>query len=89
MGLHGFLRATAEGGLRKMLVGGKMTENHLKLLLKVVRGVGDGDFATHWEASTFPKVKMTPAEIAIKEEFWKVCGEACSKVGLLSQQKAA
>jgi hypothetical protein len=83
-GLHGFLRATGEGNLKKMLVGGHMTEVHLRVLLKVARAVGDAEFANHWEAGTFPKTKMSPEESALKETLYAVCGEACAKVGLLT-----
>jgi len=84
--LHGFLKATAEGGLKKMLIGGQMTENHLRLLLKVVRTVGEDEFIRLLESENFPKVKLSAAEIGIKEGFWGVSLEACAKVGLLSSQ---
>ena len=84
--LHGFLRATGEGNLKKMLVGGAMTESHLRILLKVVRE-GEAQFVAHWEAGTFPKVKFSPAESALKEKCYDVCGEACAKVGLLTPAK--
>lgn len=87
--LHGFLRATGEGNLKKMLVGGKMTEVHLRMLLKVARAVKDDEFATHCEADTFPKVKFSPPEAALKEGFWGVCTEACAKVGLITATGAA
>jgi hypothetical protein len=87
--LHGFLRSTGEGNLKNMLVGGAMTEVHLRLLLKVARSVKEDEFVTHFESASFPKVKCSPAETALKEAFWKVCGEACAKVGLLSARKAA
>ncbi len=87
--LYGFLRATNEGNLKNMLVGGKMTEVHLRLLLKVVRAVKEDEFVTHWEASSFPKVKMNAGELVLKETFWGICGEAGSKVGLLSAAKKA
>lgn len=86
--LHGFLRSTAEGNLKKMLIGGQMSEIHLRLLLKVVRE-GEDQFVTHWEAGTFPKVKLNAGEIAIKEHCYEVCGQACAKVGLLSAAKKA
>ncbi len=84
--LHGFLKSTAEGGLKKMLVGGRMTENHLRLLLKVVRAVGEDEFIRLLESDSFPKVKLSAAEIGIKEGFWNVSLDACAKVGLVSSQ---
>ncbi len=87
--LHSFLKSTGEGNLKKMLVGGTMTDNHLRLLLKIARAVSDDDFAGHAEGDLFPKVKMSPAESAIKESFWSVCLGACVKLGLLAASKAA
>lgn len=87
--LHGFLRSTNEGNLKKMLVGGAMTDAHLRILVKVARAVNEEEFVAHWEGDNFPKVKFSPAESAIKEGFYAVCGEACAKVGLLSARKAA
>jgi hypothetical protein len=87
--LHGFLKSTGEGNLKKMLVGGKMTEVHLRMLLKVARAVPEADFITLFETDAFPKVKMNGPEQAIKEGFWAVIGEACCKVGLLTAAKKA
>ena len=88
--LHAFIRATGEGNLKKMMVGGRMTEVHLKMLVKIARGCTEDEFVTHFEAATFPKVKFAPAEAALKETCYGVFGEACEKLGLLSQaQKAA
>lgn len=82
--LHQFLKSTGEGNLKNMLVGGKMTENHLRLLLKVARNSKEDEFIAHWENATYPKVKLAPTESAIKETAYPVFGEACSKVGLLT-----
>lgn len=87
--LLSFLKSTGEGGLKKMLVGGKMTEPHLRLLLKIIRTASEEDFIKHFESDTFPKVKLGASELAIKEGFWKVCAEAFGKVGLLNSVKAA
>jgi hypothetical protein len=83
--LFEFLLHTPEQGLRKMLVDNKpMTEVHLNLLLKIVRGCKAEDFANHFEKEDFPKIKMGPAEQKIKEKFWKDCVTACNARGLLS-----
>lgn len=87
--LHGFLKATGEGNLKKMLVGGTMTDAHLRILLKIARGVNEDEFITHFEADSFPKIKFNPAEAALKESFWKTCAAACAKVGLLTAAKKA
>ena len=72
-----------------MLVGGKMTEVHLRVLLKVIRGANEDEFVTHWEANTLPKVKLSGPEIAVKETLYDICGEACAKVGLLTAGRKA
>ena len=87
--LHGFLKSTGEGNLKKMLVGGKMSETHLRLLLKVARAVKEDEWVTLFETAGFPKVKYAPAETALKEQFWPTITEACAKVGLLTNADAA
>ena len=86
-GLHAFLRQTAEGNLLKMLVGGKMSEAHVRSMLKIARAVNEDDWAVHWQAGTFPKVKFNPGEVAIKETMYAVCGDAFAKVGLITPVK--
>lgn len=85
--LHQFLKSTGEGNLKNMLCGGKMTEVHLRVLLKVARNSKEEEFIQHWEQGTFPKVKFAPPETALKESCYGVFGEACAKVGLLTQAK--
>lgn len=87
--LNEFLRSTPEAGLKKMLIGGVFTENHLRILLKVARATSADEFATHAEAATYPKIKFSPSESPLKESFWKVACEACAKVGLLHAAKKA
>ena len=91
--LHGFIRATGEGNLKKMLVGGTMTEDHFRALLKVARAVNEEEWVKHWQAGSFPRVKFTPQEVAIKESLYEVWGKCGEKFGLLSpaanQKKAA
>ena len=80
------MKSTGEGNLKKMLCNGKMTEVHLRLLIKIARALKDDEFATHAAADTFPKVKLGAPEIAIKEGFWKIALEAAAKVGLVTPQ---
>ncbi len=73
-----------------MMVGGRMTPIHLGMLVKIARGCTEEEFVTHFEACTFPKVKFSGPEAALKEACYGVFAEACVKLGLLSQaQKAA
>lgn len=84
-GLYEFLAHTPEQGLRKMLVDQKpMGDVHFNLLLKVVRAGNAEQFCKHVEASDFPKVKMGPAEIKLKENFWKDCFKTFEARGLLN-----
>lgn len=89
--LYQFLLHTPEQGLRKMLVDNKpVSEVHFNLLMKVVKTCDEPTFCEHFEKTDFPKVKMGPAELKIKEKFWNDC-VACFKTrGLLNPaQKAA
>lgn len=83
--LYDFLLHTPEQGLRKMLVDQKpMTDVHLNLLLKIVRGTKLDDFANHVDKKDFPKLKFGPAETKIKEKFWGDCMQAFQSRGLLN-----
>ncbi len=90
-GLYQFLHQTPEQGLRKMLVDQKsFTDLHFNLMLKIVRGCTEADFAMHAEKADFPKVKMGPADHKIKEKFWGDLTTVCSSRGILGPaQKAA
>ena len=90
-GLYQFLHQTPEQGLRKILVDQKsFTDAHFNLMLKVVRGCDEATFCTHAEKTDFPKVKMGPAEMKVKEKFWQDLTTVCSSRGILGPaQKAA
>ncbi len=84
-GLFDFLLHTPESGLRKMFVDGKpMTDAHFNLMLKIVRNCPVGEFAAHFEKQDFPKIKMGPAELKIKEKFWADCMVTWGARGLLT-----
>lgn len=88
-GLHQFLRNTAEGNLRKMMVSGRMTEVHLRILLKVARAGSASEFVGWVNSEGFPKMKMSEAEHGVRETFWPVALAACAGLGLIGNQKAA
>lgn len=92
-GLFSFLQHTPEGGLRKMLVDNKpFTEAHFNLMMKIVRGCDEAKFTECFDKNEFPKVKMGPAEIKLKEKFWADCVTTFNSRGLLGPampQKAA
>ncbi len=83
-GVHSLLNSTPESGLRKMLVGGELTEVHLRLLLKVAKGPSEADFIAAFNDEKLPSMRYSPAETKIKEHFWKVCKSKLSSIGLLS-----
>lgn len=89
--LYQFLLHTPEQGLRKMLVDNKpLTESHFNLLMKIVKTCDEATFGTHFENTDFPKIKMGPAEIKLKEKFWADCIGCFAARGLLAPaQKAA
>lgn len=90
-GLYQFLAHTPEQGLRKMLIDGKtFSDSHFNLMLKIVRGCDESQFATHCEKGDYPKVKMGPADIKIREKFWADLIQVCKSRGLLNPaQKVA
>lgn len=83
-GVYSFLNTTPEGQLRKMLVGGKLTEAHFKLLLKMSKGCKETEFIDMFLADTFDKVTVTPRETPLKEFFWSICKDKLEGMGLLS-----
>ncbi len=92
-GLYDFLHQTPEQGLRKMLVDSKsFTEPHFNLMIKILRACNQTQFSEHFEKSDFPKIKLGPAEIKLKEKFWADCVVIWKSRGLLNPglpQKAA
>ncbi len=87
--LFDFLLHTPEKGLRKMLVDPKqapknMTDVHFQLLIKIIRSGPVEDFAKYFQDNSFPKVKYSPAEQKIKEQFWADCEFVLKSRGLLT-----
>ena len=87
--LQEFLRQTAEGNLKKMMVGGPMTETHLRILLKVARAGSPDEFVGWAQGEGFPKVKFSAPEQALRETFWPVALDACDRLGLIVKVHAA
>ncbi len=84
-GLFEFITQTPEQGLRKMFVDGKpVTEAHFNLMIKIVRGTKAEDFCNFCEKTDFPKIKMSPGEQKIKEQFWKDWMQAFQSRGVLN-----
>lgn len=83
-GLYDFLMQTPEKGLRGMLVDNKpMTEVHFNMLLKIARASKQEEFVNFCDKEEFPKIKFGPAEIKLKEKFWKDCLQGLNSRGLL------
>lgn len=83
-GLYDFLTQTPEQGLRKMLVDPKsFTDVHFSLLTKIVRA-GETEFMNCAGGATFPKLKMSPNEIKLKEVFWRDVNATCTSRGILA-----
>lgn len=84
-GLFEFLQQTPEQGLRKMLVDNKpMSDVHFNLLMKVLRSGNAETFVAHADKSDFPKVKLGPAELKLKEKFWSDCFQTFQSRGILN-----
>jgi hypothetical protein len=88
--LYQFLAHTPEQGLRKMLIDPKtFSEVHFNLMIKIVRAGDEAKFCSHAEKVDFPKIKMGPAEMKIKESFWQSLEAVCKSRGLLTSIKKA
>jgi hypothetical protein len=89
--VYNFLKDTPEGPLRKMLVGGEMSEAHFRVLMKIVRGTSDTEFIEAFNSESIPKIRLSPAEMPLKETVWVMCKRKLVSVGLLgvTQAKAA
>ena len=82
--LYDFLFHTPESGLRKMLVDKKnMTDVHCTLLIKIVKAGPVEQFVEHFEKQDFPRLRMGPAEMKIKEKFWDNCMATLLERGIL------
>lgn len=86
--VYQFLKDTPEGPLRKMMVGGEMTENHFRLLMKVVRGCSQTEFVECMNSESLPKIRLAPAEVPMKETIWPICTRKWSSLGLLGAPAA-
>lgn len=83
--LHDFLTQTPEQGLRKMLVDSKtFTDVHFNMLIKIVRGSSNTQFADFCAKNEFPKIKFSANEIKLKENFWQTCIKVCDSRGILT-----
>jgi hypothetical protein len=80
-----FLKDTPEGPLRKMLVGGEMSEAHFRLLMKVVRACSDSEWLEAFNGESVPKVRLQPAEYPMRETLWPICKRKLESVGLLTK----
>jgi hypothetical protein len=89
--VHQFLFNTPESALRKMLINPQFTQVHFNLLFKMVKGGSETDFCDYFYNSSFPKLKFSASEIAIKENFWPICIAGLNQHGLLqpAQKMAA
>ena len=86
--VYSFLKDTPEGPLRKMLVGGEMTEAHFKMMMKIVRGCPEGEFVEAFNNESIPKIRLVPAEYPMKETIWPICKRKLVSVGLLGKEMA-
>jgi len=84
IGVLGFLKSTPESSLRKMLVSGELSDVHFRLLMKIAKQGPEADFVSSFQGDSLPKLRLSPAEIKIKEHFWKVCKAKLAGTGLLS-----
>lgn len=87
--LYSYLANTPEGPLRKMLLGGDVTDAHVRVLAKLAKGAPEADFVSAFNAENFGSLRLSPNEKKISENFWPVCKAKLSSLGLLQSSKAA
>lgn len=88
--LYSYLSHTPEGPLRKMLLGGEVTDTHVRVLAKLAKGASEADFINAFNAENFGSLRLSPNEKKVSEKFWPVCKAKLASLGLLpSSNKAA
>jgi len=89
-GVLNYLKQTPEGPLRKMMVGGELTEAHFRILMKLAKGGPESDFLEAFNNETMAKLRLTPKESPLRDNFWTICKKKIVGMGLLpSETKAA
>jgi len=83
LGVCNFLKQTPEGNLRKMLVGGELTEAHFRILMKLAKGGPEGDFTEAFQNESMGKLRLSTKEAPLKENFWRICKAKLKSLGLL------
>ena len=87
--LYSFLKHTPEGALRKMLIGGEMSDAHFRVLAKLAKGGDEESFTQAFSSDGFGSMKLSPKEAKVKENFWQVCKSKLTTLGLIGNEKAA
>ena len=87
--VYEFLRSTPEGSLKKMMVSGKMSDAHFRILMKVARACPAPEFIQHANGNGFPRIKLSSQEMPLKETLWPIALEKCVELGLLSKAAKA
>ncbi len=86
--VYDFMKDTPEGPLRKMLVGGELTDAHFRMMMKIVRGCGAPEFIEAFNSESIPKIRLNPPEYPLKETLWPVCKRKLQSIGLLNATAA-
>lgn len=85
--VYEFLLHTPEDGVRRMLLDpSDFGDGYVRMALKIVRACGADEFAGHFEQGDFPRIKMGPADIKIRDSFWPQFKSTLEKRGLLSSE---
>lgn len=57
--------------------------------MKIVRACDEKQFIDHAQKGDFPKVKLQPQEVQMKDKFWGTCFETFKQSGLISGASVA
>lgn len=86
--LYDFLNHTPEGALRKMLIGGDLTEAHFRIMIKLVKGADVQNFTECFNSDGVGNLRLSPKETPLKDNFWAICKKKFAALGLLGGKAA-
>lgn len=85
--VYEFLLHSPEAGVRRMLMDQmNFGDSYVRMALKIVRACKADEFAAHFEQGDFPRMKMGPADLEIRDSFWPHFKATLESRGLLSPQ---
>lgn len=88
-GVLNYLKQTPEGPLRKMMVAGDLTDAHFRILMKLAKGGPESEFIDAFTNENMAKLRLSPKEAPLKDNFWSICKKKLTGMGLLTAESKA